>query len=565
MADQVTTSILNGNMNVLPLSTTGLRDIPIDPLAEYVSGGPGGIFTWPWLRLLPLPDDDLEVVLGNDVYKRMLQDPQVFASTMLVISQTMRRGIRLNAAYEDGNRDSPDYKKSVKIRDFCARALSDMTASLDEACTEMLWDAFTYGYCNAEKTFKHGTDADAGKLVYRSIKPKPRQVYSMVVDPYFNYIGCATWVGPQALWLNEMVEKVGAQSIIPSSYLGINWAFVPREKFAHLAFLPTHSDPRGRSGLRPAYNSWYEKMKLWPELDLFWQRFAGPGLIGNTADGAQPMYPLDADGQPDTTKPKVSPQAVLLQAAVGYHNGEAVILPFGANLRVEQNSNDGGSFMGGIALCDGQINMAITLQQLQNRSGGVMSRSAAETHQDSGWNAVLYLRRIVCSMVKRDILEDLVVKNYGEGARRLTPNPDLGRVAPEDLARNLEVLGRARQSGGIHWTQMLPVWPDFDMPLPDFEIWIEENIIAAQIVAQAGAPVPVPGADNTDPAAPGAPAATPAPAAAVPAGVPESTANKYAVQEMGKADARGLARRLAGGRGVGFSRNAGLEDEEETS
>ena len=97
---------------------------------EYVAGGS----LWRGVQTLPRQIDDLTRDLGDDLYERMLIDPQVQACVNVLRASVLADGVTLSPAVTDEQADG--YTKAVEIADFCTSVLADLSTPLADA----LWD-----------------------------------------------------------------------------------------------------------------------------------------------------------------------------------------------------------------------------------------------------------------------------------------------------------------------------------------------------------------------------------------------------------------------------------------
>jgi len=514
---------------------------PTSPYREYVCGGGDRTPVSQWFQQLPAPDDDLDNLVGNDVYTRMGNDEQITASTFLLIMMTLRREMTLDPAFADADKGSEDFKKATEIRDFCQRALDNLEnhyGSCYRMLWEMLYNAMRFGHAVAEITYEFGADEDSDKLLFKYIKVKPRQSTAFVVDRHFNVLGLATYTGPLEGWLGAMTDAVKTSHFIPTSALGTGWTMLDREKFAVLSLLTENNDPRGKSWWRSIYNAWYQKMRRLRQLDLYAQRFGLPVPLGVVGEHAQAQHPLDDNGRPDTTKPKVTPEEALLSALTGFQAGDALSVPFGTEVELNQNTGDGGSLMLSLQYHDSQIVKGITFQKLATSPDAHQAKASAGVHQDVLNSPPYYLKAQETNCVRMQMLWPLVKANFGAGARKYLPKPNLGKIDPEDLATLLTALGNALRSGGVHRSMLPEIWQDWGLPAVDMDQWLADLELERDIIGQMTAP-----ATGKD-AQPG-----------------QTQGDKYVAQETGKRGSRNIGSKISGRHGTGFSEEEQDDDE----
>ncbi len=428
--------------------------------AEYVSGG-GHIFLSNYLRSLPQYIDDTTRDLGDDLYERMLLDPQVNSCLRTIKLSVLANGIRLNPAVELDNLegesdDDPEQiqegnqprdhigrwrtktndelvadqlseeddlkakqaivegKMAAEICDFCTDVLEHLEGRpFLDICYEML-DGMALGNKVAEQVYDLDTDPEGRQRLYlKKLKVKPRQSTSFVVDPYNNVLGLLA-ILPGKGFPVTVGSVIGTPDHMPN--------LLPREKFAVFAWGQNNSDPRGSSILRAVYNPWWVKMQIWGEYCKYLAQFAGPGLVGTTSQDAFDRQPTDSLGNPIPGAPLITPEQAMLSALQGFRSSSVIALPHGSDVKPINVGGDGEAFLKGLELCNKEISKGILCQTLATEEGLHQAKAAADTHQDVLDMVVYHAKLMLETMIRRDILEPLVKYNYGhEAARRLTP------------------------------------------------------------------------------------------------------------------------------------------------
>ena len=366
---------------------------------EYVAGGS----LWRGVQTLPRQIDDLTRDLGDDLYERMLIDPQVQACVNVLRASVLADGVTLSPAVTDEQADG--YTKAVEIADFCTSVLADLSTPLADALWDLL-SALPLGVRIAEQVYR----LDQGKLVLDRLKPKPRRSIALVTDPYLNVLGILGAKPGQSLPLSMSASDIQS---VPG--------LLDRRKFAVFSFRPKNSDPRGTSILRSAYTPWWTKQQTWPELLKYLAQFASASLVGVVGEKAQP-----------TVENGVSVPATqaLLNALLNFKSGSALAVPYGTLVEALQVQGDGAAFHKTFDLCDRQIAIAVLHETLATMEGQHQARAAAETHQDILDTVIRQIRNSVSTMIKIDVLRPLVRYNFGDlAATKLTPNPSLGYTA----------------------------------------------------------------------------------------------------------------------------------------
>jgi len=462
------------------------RPAVADPTKEYVSGG---ALSWlsAFLRVLPDFIDDVSRDFGDDIYERMLHDPQCASAINTIKHGILANPLSLPAVAANGEEPTP---QAAEIAAFCARVLDTLETPLHDVLWNLL-DALAYGSKVAEKVYAPGTEEDAGRLVLARLKVKPRRATAFVVDAFGNIAGLMGLI-PGVSW-TTMTQNIfsGADPKLVPNYL-------PRDKFVILTCRQTDSDPHGQSLLRPAYYAWYMKTQVAPEYLKYLTLYAVGILVGTTAPESFADTPaFQADGVTpvlDSTGNQVylTPQQTMLKNLLGLHNGTAIVLPAGALLDTLKPAGDGKPFLDANDFFDRQIEKAITGQTLATSEAQHDTRAASQTHQDVLGGLTGYGRSIVETMLYRDVLCPLVAINYGEGSVALTPRPVLSDVEQQDTVALWGAVGALNTSGYLDPSQKIALDAQVGLPerSPDSVAREVERQDAPPVTADAAASQP---------------------------------------------------------------------------
>ena len=480
----------------------GLRDPSQGDLKrEYVAGG-----GWPWYgriaRTLPWAIDDLTNDFGDDIYQRMLHDPQVAACAAIFKAGILEHGGQIKAAIDDD--EDQQFDLAAEIADEADDMLSDLDTPLDDVLWDLL-DSVSYGFRVGELIFAiEGAKKDGRPILrLKKIKVKNRRATAFVVDAFNNVVG--------------LLAAIPGISITSAGTIAIQPGHEPPnllspKKFCIASFRPVDSDPRGSSILRPAYAPWWRKQQIIPEYLKYLAQFAGPSLIGKTAPDAD--IPVD---DPNNVGSTLSPQDTMLAALQQFHNGTAIVVPNGASVDPIVMQGEGEAFIRALASCDQQITKAILTQELATEQSRNQARAAAQVHQDVLSTLVRMGKRHIAAMMRRQVLMNWVVMNWGEKARRLTPYVDFGEMETRDQP-GLWTAAAALMNASYFSPDQLPdVDAQIGLPVREsVDTFVGEPgpLGAGAAPAQQGPPA--------EPAPPPAPAA-PAPSSGAPRPVPERT------------------------------------------
>ena len=463
----------------------------IDPKTEYVSGV-GVSWLAQYLATLPPFIDDVTRDFGDDLYDRMMRDPQIASSINTIKNGILANCVSLPAVTlpttdkptADGltvSQPHADQPLADEIAAFCQRLLDNLETPLHDVLWNML-DALAYGHKVAEKIYGDGQGEDAGKLVLIKLKVKPRRTTAFVVDAFSNVAGLLALIPGVAF-------TVITQGIFAAGPFLKN--FIPRDKFAILTCRETDSDPRGVSLLRPAYYAWYAKTQVWPAYLKFLALYAIGILVGTTAEqsiGDSPAYLADGvTPMTDTHGDQIylTPQQSMLQNLLALEGGTAIALPFGATLDTLKPAGDGSVFGDANDLFNREIEKAITGQTLATSEAKHDTRAASQTHQDVLGGLTNYGRSLVETMLYRDVLLPTVLINYGDDASPLVPHPVLSDVEQQDTVALWGAVGVLNTSGYLDPSQKIAL--DAQVGLPERSL----DSVAKEVERQ-NAPPPAP-------------------------------------------------------------------------
>jgi len=294
----------------------------------------------------------------------------------------------------------------------------------------------------------------------QAIKPKPRRMTAFVVDVYMNLVGV---IGATP---DKPFVPVGGTTFIPSSQYPTQ-DVIPIEKFAILSFRPQDSDPRGQSILRPAYKPWTIKQQIYPEYIKYLAQFAGPSLIGYTAEESDTLPSTDplANPNPDQSSTQ-TPEEEMAAALTGFQNAMVVVFPNGYKVDPIQVQGNGQAFLQGMAQCDRQIVTAILTQTLAVSESEFMARAAAQVHQDVLDTLIRQGKTAVARMVRR-VLKLWIRYNWGEALIPLCPVVSLGSIEQRHVSSLWTSVAQLMSSGYLAPEQLAGVDRILGLPLRD--------------------------------------------------------------------------------------------------
>lgn len=390
----------------------------VDPDREYVVGG--GLRWYAAmgqaLTALPLPIDDLTAEFGDDIYERMMRDPQVAASVGVLRTAILEDGLRLRPAVED--KDADGYDQAVELVKLCERQLDEIETSVDDVLLDMT-QAIALGNRVAEEVFAYdSTFTGRTELVLRRLNVKPRRNLAFVVDAFGNIVGLLGVEAGQPLLHGALLTDEQRTRVLP------------RSKFAIFTFRPRDNDPRGETVLRPVYNPWWLKMQTWPEYLKYLTQFASPSIDGEVAPDAQDeVTGYDSGGEPILR----TAEEAFLAKLLAFRNGSAIARPNGSKLTMLWSQGEGQAFLNAFELFDKQIAKGILYQTLATEEASYGTRAQGTIHESILETIIRQAKRGMCRMVRRDVLRQIVVANAGDQLHPLTPKVGLGDAETQNL------------------------------------------------------------------------------------------------------------------------------------
>lgn len=389
----------------------------LDPTKEYVVGA--GAWSSRIGNVLSNFIDDLEWLVGWDVYERMAKDPVVSKNLLFQKLSVTSEGVQLHTAVSDKD---PQFEIAQEIRNFEERNLAGLHRPITQIIDEMM-AALKRGHTVAEITYNEASSigTDPYKLTLQSIKVKPRNTTAFVVDPFRNVLGLTAWSYGSVGLSQQMVsgEKV-----------------IPREKFAVLTFETEDEDPRGINPLRPAYNFWQAKC-LVPGLHLKWlEKSAIATVIGSTPQNAGNEAEYDKEGNP--TGNVLSPQQALANNLAKLDSGSTAAVPYGTEIKVVEVASNGAQFTRCYQDFDTQIDYAMSLQSGATKDSKTGSYSSKRVFKDVLDVLVWSRKHRVAQVLYNDVLKRDVEYNFGKEFIHLTPIVMIGDEEGKDWAMDAE-------------------------------------------------------------------------------------------------------------------------------
>lgn len=380
---------------------------------------------------LPQYIDDLQRTLRFDIYEQMLLDPQIKSCLGLIVAGVMGGGLDVIPASESSD---PEYKSDVEWSKFVERCLIEhlQTPLLTEVMPDML-KAAAVGYRVAEKVcFPVKDSPEKGRLIFKSLRVKPRKRIVLVVDDYMNVLGIA-----QRPITGQEEVKV-----------------IPREKFLILSWKPTDADPRGTSDLRSVYEAWWRKQRMRPQHLQFLSQYASPSLIGtmSSAGAWRPVMDMET-GQPKMVNGKpvyVDQSKVFMGALEKFQNSSIIVIPFGAKVDNLEVSGNGEAFLMALNAENHEIAKGILYATLATEQGDNQGRAASSVHADVVSVVINYAIEIAERMLQ-ELSDDLIRWNAPDGTR--SPRVRLPGANKADFLAWASAIAKLEASAYLHPSQ----------------------------------------------------------------------------------------------------------------
>lgn len=384
------------------LSATS-KPIRTNPNTQYISAMPGVAYSPETAVVL---SDEWERQLGVSaglIYRRMMLDPQVRSSFNYLLFAVLGDGPQITAALTEtpGVEVSPEEQADVElaeeIAEFCRRQLKRIDRPIVEVAGQLL-HAAAYKAMLAEIVEEYCEEGpDAGSRVLKSLPVRSPRSWSFVVNAVTSEtVGYLAWTanGPQV---------------------------IAAEHCEAFAWEPEAGDPRGVSLFEAAYSAWNEKVSLIPERFKHLTLFGSPSVHYELPEGIGMQDQLDANGNPDYSRPQISPTTQGMQQLSAFRAGGMICTFNGGKINLISGENDGGAFTKAKEDCNREIATAILLSPRSTMEAQHSSKADNEGAQDST-GFLIGRGKTRLAAVFRAILKRLVVANRGqEVADRLMP------------------------------------------------------------------------------------------------------------------------------------------------
>lgn len=420
------------------------------PNREYLAGGAlnstlYGKYTNNGGSTLGTTNDDIVVEFGYRIYNQMMADPQVSKCVNLLKVMVLGDAIEVIPSLSDNH---PEYENALQVSNFCSGVLNGTEKPLRTTLYQML-DALIYGYKIAEVVYKldYVTGFEGKKLVIDKIKVKPFGSVRFIVDGSFNILGFAgnTQYHANNSSNGETEELIKEQEIVENEdgiFINIDGnqtKFYDKDKFIYLTIGPADEDPRGRSVLRPAFNSWYLKTQIYPEYLRYLLTCSIPMLVGFTpeSDSTKPQILRNPDGTPVVDNNgkfiEVSPVESMREALMQARNSTVLAMPGGSQIKEIYGNGSGIPFYKSLEVFDQHIEGAILYQTLATSEGRYQNRAASQVHMSVLDQLVWWYKGLVIDMIS-GLLKNVIKYNFGDEYVKYLPMLSLGDTERREFA-----------------------------------------------------------------------------------------------------------------------------------
>lgn len=421
------------------------KTVAVDPRKQYVSGGhytasAGGS------RVLSGIAEEFTSEHSARTYEAMQSDPKINKAINFLKVSVLAEGIQIRPSVSEKD---PNYEDAAALALFCRRAVDSMDTALRYPLEQML-DAFIYGHKIAEVTYRSIELAGftGTYLVPHIIKVKELDTVQFVVDDKRNILGFAV--------RSLSTEDKGVAKITrgKSNEALVNGRVIlPREKFMVLTLRGKDGDPRGRSILAPAVQTWHLKVQTWPEYLRYLLLCAIPLLVGTTPEDDTGVKEIlrGADGRPITDPVtgqfiEANPVEALRDAMLMARNGEVLAAKGGTKISEIGAHGAGTPFFKAIELFDSQMETGILMQTLATSEGVHQSRAASAMHMTVLDQLIYWYKGVVVDMLLADLLRPMVRYNFGDDALEFMPKISLGDTERRDFAADSNAVATLKKA-----------------------------------------------------------------------------------------------------------------------
>lgn len=397
--------------------------------------------------LLAQTADEVVARFGSKVYELMLYDPAVACAFALWKAGIVGDGLQVAPRVKTDPGEIASKRKQraeIKLAEEISQALTWSLAALeepvDQSAEEML-DAFCFGNALAELSFDWVADGPYKDMQFHSaLVPKPRWSYGYRVDSFNKVTAIRGWTGE-------------------------GWQDLNRDHFAVLSWKPRYRDPRGRSGLRPAYDPWNFKHQEFPELAEYLHHFAQPGIAVTAGQYQATEFVTGPNG---LQEPR-SVLDVIKDALEAYKGRSSLALPYGSSVTLIESQGDGKAYHDAFDRFDMEIFRAIIFSARPLQEAKFGSKGDTESGRDLVEMSFTDGRKPLARMFERDVFKPFVRLNWGTAvANRLCPVANFGGQSSV-TAQLLTAMAAAYNAGFIDEAQLPRLWDKLGLPPVDDE------------------------------------------------------------------------------------------------
>lgn len=410
-------------------------------------------------HILPKPGDDLQYEFGLNIYPKMLQEPVLAALDDIVRMLVLEADPVFPPAIKEPESESDPNFEETQAEHEAAKEVSDYVTELlkkrfKTPLRAIFWQMLE-GYGQAHKLAEKVFGIDNGAVQVVDLKPKPRKMYSLTVNPFYDVLGVKAGVST----IGMITDLKGFD--FQNDWFPIDrfWLFTPRM---------VDGNPMGHAALRPCYAPWYEKLLTRPESLKFMRQFGG-GMVS-----------LELPVITDKNK-TVQVGDQLIDRQVYYQslaqtfaaNGGAFTLENGAKLELHVPDSEGQAFEAKFDRCDREMALAFVKSVRAILEAQHGSKADSETSLGLLKSLVNWLRGALCDSFNGSVIRTIVELAFGqEAVDKYLPCMTMEESKEEDIPTLLTALSSALAAGVITPEQM-PHW-DRKLGQPVREVTDEE-------------------------------------------------------------------------------------------
>lgn len=311
--------------------------------------------------------DQLRARKGNDIYQKMLRDPQVKSAFNLVVDIIISKKFRFEKP------DDSELQKKIE-EFFYFNIESSLRGEWKQAMRSIMM-AKAYGFSVSEKIFCVDTFKGKEHWLLSGIKSKPYNTFVFIQDPYGNVVRLEQENGSGRVKLNK-------------------------DKFIIHVMYPELDPIYGESDLRSAYRPFWEKDNILKMRNIYVEKMAGGFIVATPGENAASL--------------SASESAQFLNSLKRVAAGTAMTMPQGWEAKIEQAVSTT-VFDESIAHCDKQIAKSLLVPNLLGFSeqGASGSFAQSRTQSDTFSKVISSQSDQLADVLNEQLFRELAWWNFG--------------------------------------------------------------------------------------------------------------------------------------------------------